>query len=89
MGMPRKELAKAAGMKTGGTLTRLLEELEESGFVSRYTPFNKKSKDTLYRLSDFYSLFYLKFIKNNTNYGEGVGTVTFKWLLFRFLCVFI
>jgi len=71
-GMSRKELAKAAEMKTGGSLTRLLNELEESGFISRYTPINKKSKDTLYRLSDFYSLFYFKFIKNNTNYDEGV-----------------
>ena len=69
-GMTRKELSLAAGMKTGGSLTKRLNELEESGFVSPYTLFNKKG--TIYRLSDFYSLFYLKFIKNNTNYDEGI-----------------
>ena len=71
-GMTRKELIKTTGLKTGGIFTRRLEELEESGFITRYHPFNKKVQNTLYRLSDFYSLFYLKFIKNNTNFNEGV-----------------
>ncbi len=71
-GMTRKELSLTTGMKTGGSLTKRLNELEESGFVSPYISFNKKSKSVLYRLSDFYSLFYLKFIKNNTHYDEGV-----------------
>lgn len=71
-GMTRKEISKVTGIKTGGSLTKFLLELEESGFISQYTPFNAKKKDHLFRLSDFYSLFYLKFIKNNTNYNEGV-----------------
>ncbi len=71
-GMTRKEIAKLTAIKTGGSLTRFLEELEESGFITRYTPFNRKTRDALYRLSDFYSLFYLKFIKNNTNFDEGI-----------------
>ena len=73
-GLSRSELTQITGLPSGGSLTRLLDELEESGFITRYAPFNKKSKDTLYRLSDFYSLFYLKFIKENTNYDEGVWT---------------
>lgn len=73
-GLSRNELVRATGIPSGGSLTRTLEELEESGFIHRYTPFNKKSKDTLHRLSDFYSMFYLKFIKDNTNYDEGVWT---------------
>lgn len=71
-GMTRKELSKSTDMKTGGSLSRRLDELEESGFITRYTAFNKKSQYSIYRLSDFYSLFYLKFIKDNTNYNEGV-----------------
>jgi len=71
-GLSRSEIIKSTKMKTGGSLTRQLLELEESGFITSYTPFSKKSKNTLYRLSDFYSLFYLKFLKNNTNYSEGV-----------------
>ncbi len=76
MGLTRKELINATGLHTGGSTTKVLNELEESGFLSRYTPFNKKSRETIYRLSDFYSLFYLKFIKNNTNYDEGVWVNT-------------
>jgi AAA+ ATPase superfamily predicted ATPase len=71
-GVTRQEILKITGLKTGGSFTKVLMELEESGFINRYTPFNKKSKDTLYRLSDFYSFFYLKFIDKNTNFEEGV-----------------
>jgi len=71
-GMTRKELSQASGLSTGGGFTDILNELEESGFVTRYTSFNNKKYNSIYRLSDFYSLFYLKFIKQNTNYNEGV-----------------
>lgn len=71
-GMTRNELIMATGMKTGGSISKRLEELEESGFITRYSPFNKKSRETTYRLSDFYCLFYLRFIKDNTSYNEGV-----------------
>lgn len=71
-GLTRQEITALTSINGGGSLTKLLEELEESGFLTRYTPFDKKKRGTLYRLSDFYSLFYLKFIKNNTNYSEGV-----------------
>lgn len=73
-GLTRKEISKATGIKTGGSLSDKLEALEESGFITRYTPFNQKSNQFIYRLSDFYSLFYLKFIKQNRNYDEGVWT---------------
>ena len=73
-GLTRKEISKITGIKTGGSLTDKLEALEESGFITRYTPFNQKSNQFIYRLSDFYSLFYLKFIKQNRNYDEGVWT---------------
>jgi len=52
---------------SGGTFSSILEELELSGFITGYTAIDKKSKDTLYRLSDFYTLFYFKFIANNPN----------------------
>lgn len=62
-GMSRKEIIKHAGLKDGGGITTILQELEQSGFISAYIPFQKKKKNTLYRLTDNYSLFYLKFIK--------------------------
>jgi hypothetical protein len=46
-----------------GSLTRLLIELEESAFITKCTPFCKQAQNSLYQLTDFYTLFYLKFIK--------------------------
>lgn len=64
-GIGRTELLKLAKLPNGGGATRLLQELEESDFIIRSQAFGKTAKDSLYRLADFYSLFYLKFIKQS------------------------
>ena len=64
--LTRNEISNKSNIPTGGVLTQTLEELEESGFVEKYAAFGKVKKDALYRLSDEYSLFYLKFIENTT-----------------------
>jgi DNA-binding transcriptional ArsR family regulator len=68
-GLTRSSLTSAYA--TGGRLTQTLRELEEAGFISAHVPFAKKSKDTLYRLADEYSLFYLKWIDNKRSTGTG------------------
>lgn len=62
-GLTRNEIISLSKKENGGGITRLLTELEESGFIRRYTPFGKKARNSMYQLCDFYSLFYLKFIK--------------------------
>jgi len=62
-GMSRKEIVKLSRFTDGGGITTILQELEQSGFITAYVPFQKKKKNTLYRLTDNYSLFYLKYIK--------------------------
>ncbi len=54
-----------------GTLNRSLEELVACDFLSIYKPFLNKKKDSIYKLTDLYSLFYHKFIKPNTGTGKG------------------
>ncbi len=66
-GLNRIALIQKSKIKDGGGLTLILQELEQSGFISSYIPFGKKKKDTLYRLTDCYSLFYIKFIKDIPN----------------------
>jgi len=73
-GVTRKVLLKACKLESSGVFTKTLVELIESGFVSEYYPFGKRNKDKLFRLSDEYSLFYLKFIEPNL--GQGTGTWT-------------
>ncbi len=63
-GLSRTEILSTAKLKDGGGITTILRELEQSGFISSYVPFNKRIKDTLYRLTDNYSLFYLKYIRD-------------------------
>ena len=72
-GIIRGILVSKSGLPDGGTFTRALDDLVESGFITKYRPFNKRKKDTIYRLIDLYSLFYLKFIKGN------VGNQTNTW----------
>jgi hypothetical protein len=71
-GITRNELLKLSRFGSGGEFSKTLNELIESGFASQYTPFGKKTRDSLFRLSDEYSLFYLKFIEPNK--GQGSGT---------------
>jgi uncharacterized protein len=62
-GLTRQEIIEATNLPDGGNLSRYLEELVHSGFISIFSAFGRKPKDALYRLTDEYSLFYLHFIK--------------------------
>jgi len=62
-GLTREELIKATGILNSGDLTKKLEELESCGFIRKYQCFGKKKKDSVYRLIDFYTLFYYHFSK--------------------------
>ena len=49
---------------------KVLQELEQSGFITDYYLFNQSNKDIIYRLTDAYSLFYLRFIEQNKGQGN-------------------
>ena len=70
-GLTRKEISKAVGIVTGGTLSGIIDELVESGFISYCLPFGKNVNDSIYKLSDEYSRFYIKFIENSRSSGLG------------------
>lgn len=71
-GLQRGEIIALSKVASGGTLTRVLKDLEESGFISSYISLDGKAKNTIYRLSDFYTSFYFKFIKDSKYRGENV-----------------
>ena len=71
-GLTRTEIIDQAGLTSGGTITGLLEELIESGFVMDWQPYDKKSKDTIYKLADEFTHFYLKFMTGNKTSGNAV-----------------
>lgn len=63
MGLSRDRLLEAAGLTSGGGATRILDALEESGFISCSAPLGKTAREAIYRLVDEYSLFYLTWIR--------------------------
>jgi uncharacterized protein len=70
-GLTRQDIQQQAKI-ANGTLSRTLEELVECDFVGIFQPFDKKKKDSIYKLIDNFSLFYAKFIKNQTFLNQGL-----------------
>jgi uncharacterized protein len=70
VGLERSALLQAAQLPNGGSTTAILKELEESHFIRKYQTFGKSKNNAIYQLTDFYSLFYLKFIKNNSPFDD-------------------
>ncbi len=71
-GLTRAEIINITKLPNGGGLTKVLNELNYSGFISDYYPFGKRKKEMLYRLTDEYSLFYLNFIEKQKRNIEGL-----------------
>jgi len=61
-GMTRNTILSKSKIRSGGTLTKTLMELVESGFIENYTPY-QGTKDSTFRLADEYSMFYIKYIE--------------------------
>jgi AAA+ ATPase superfamily predicted ATPase len=61
-GLTRTDILTKSKVKSGGTLSKTLGELEDSGFIEKYIPY-QGTKDSMFRLSDEYSMFYIKFIE--------------------------
>lgn len=60
-GMTRNEIMEQCGFG-GSMLSKILSDLERCDFIFGYAQFGNKSKNTLYRVKDFYTLFYYKFV---------------------------
>jgi len=64
-GLTREEVLRGSRLSDGGGFTRVLRELEQSGFIRRYNSYGKKKRDALYQLTDQFTLFYLHFMKGS------------------------
>jgi uncharacterized protein len=69
-GLQRNDIVRLSNISSGGTLSKVLTDLEESGFIRSYTSLDAKQKNTIFRLSDYYTLFYFKFIKDGKIQGK-------------------
>ncbi len=71
-GMTRSEIQAITALASGGTFSKILENLEHCGFIRQYSTFGNGRRNVLYQLVDFFTLFYLFFLKdlpqNHTGY---------------------
>ena len=74
-GMTRRELAEAVGIECGGSFSKILDNLHESGITREYPRYGKERVETVYQLKDFFSLFYLHFI-----FGKGAAAGNWRSL---------
>ncbi len=63
-GLLRDELLKKTKLQSGGGFSTILDELETSNFIISAIPWGKKAKERIYKLKDYYILFYLQYVKN-------------------------
>jgi len=103
IGATRQELLLSTGLENNGAFSKMLEEIEECGFIRSYDPFNsvrvkeedKARPDTLYQMVDSFSLFYYRFISENRYQDEYFWTMNYSsplhaaWsgLAFEMLCL--
>lgn len=65
MGLTRDEIIKITRLPDNGSTSQALKDLVKCGFAQAYQYYGNKSKQQTYQLADFYTLFYLRFIKDN------------------------
>jgi len=92
-GLTRQEIIEECGLSSGGRTTLMLDELEQSGFIKSNKPYDKETKEGIYRLVDEFSLFYLKFMDKadaTTNWArisEGASYKIWSGMAFEAVCL--
>ena len=68
-GLTRKEIIERTKL-SGVFLTRILTNLERCNFIEKTNLFGNRKTEAIYKLVDFYTLFYFKFIENDLSKDE-------------------
>ena len=63
-GMTRQELLDELKIQDSGYVTNVLNDLCNCDFIRRYSAFEKTERGFMFQLTDLYSFFFLKFVKN-------------------------
>jgi len=63
-GLTRAELLPRKNIPEGKELTRCLDELEQCGFIRKYSDFKRKESGFVFQLTDSLTLFHLTWLKN-------------------------
>ena len=91
-GVTRTELSKIKAIGGGSVLTKDLRELEECGFIRKFSNFTKEENDALYQLIDPFTLFNLQFIESKkcaswNEYINSPGYNSWRGNAFEIVCL--
>lgn len=73
-GLNRIELLKETHLANNSAFTKMLTNLEDSGFDRAYRYFGNKKRGTIYHPSDYFTMFYLRYVKDNSRRDEEFWT---------------
>ncbi len=73
-GLTRKEIINVTQIEDNGLLTEMLKNLSDSQFIRAYNTFGYNEKNVAYQLADYFTLFYLRFMKGKQNPDEHFWT---------------
>ena len=94
-GLTREEIIEHTQLPNGGGFTKTMEELELCGFIRKYRAFGKKERQSLFQLTDFFTLFYFNFMSDNqfndehywTNFIENARHRAWSGYAFEQVCL--
>lgn len=93
-GLTRNEISAKTGL-SGAFLTRVLKNLERCNFIDKANLFGNRKTEAIYRMVDYFTLFYFKFIENNlakddcwwTHHIESRSISSWMGLTFELICM--
>ena len=92
-GLTRNELLKKTGITDSGVFSKQLKALESGSFIIKYDSFGNGKRESFYKLSDPFCIFYLKFVGNSTiknpnwiNISDSQAVITWRGLSFENVC---
>ena len=91
-GMSRNELLEATKLASGSSFSKVLCELEECGFIRKYTNFKTSANNALYQLIDPFTLFSINFLKKKnfelwSNFVGQPGYYSWCGYAFEIVCI--
>ena len=91
-GKTRKELIENPSIDSGAGLTKVLEELEQCGFIRRYTNYTTPANGAFFQLVDPFTLFSLRYLlgsnaKNWMEYINSSGYHAWRGNAFEIVCL--
>lgn len=69
VGLTNKEIIQSLSIKSSN-VTKALKNLESSDMIEKWQQYGNKRRGAVYRLTDFFSLFYFRFLQNNLSHDE-------------------